>query len=157
MRKTKTEAIGGYRYTVTQLGFSDGKKVYRRILNLVGGAAEGFEGDGGGAMKAIGKIVQGLSDADLDFLCTTYAPMTTVSGGEFKGSPNLDSIIEEHFAGRMVDMTKWLMLCIKNDFSDFLAVLGTGLAEKSAPATESASKFPEGVTGIVGVSVPANG
>jgi hypothetical protein len=151
MRETRTEVIGRYRYAITQLGATQGRKVYRRLLSLVGSAAEGLGGSGeGAALRALGKLVQGLSDEDLDFFCDTFSPMTAVSGGEFKGSPQLDQIFEEHFAGRMVDLTKWLLACFRVNFPDFFALLSSGLA--AGESTQNAAQASISLAAPIGSS-----
>lgn len=161
MRQSLTESIGKYRYTITQLGATQGRRVYRRLLSLVGSAAESLEtSNEGAALKMIGKLVANLSDEDLDFFCDTFAPVTSVSGGEFGNkNPQLDAIFEEHFSGRMIEMTKWLLACFKCNFSDLFQVLGSGAAEASvvaeAPKDGSPLSSQKSLIGRFGVSSQA--
>ncbi len=115
MRETKTQNIGAFQYSVTQLGATASRKVFVRLAKLFGAGATGKD--------PIAAILAALNDEDIDFLCDQFSKMTNVKLDE-KHSPLLASIFEEHFAGNIWDMLQWLGFCLEVNYGSFLGELG---------------------------------
>jgi hypothetical protein len=131
MRESKTHLINGFNYTVSQLGAKEGRRVLARILRSVAGAATAagdLARDGGDATEAalsgVAKLVENLSDADVDYLCDTFAATTMVGPeGQDVALPLKDQF-NEHFAGKYGDMVKWLWASLETNYGSFLGGLG---------------------------------
>ena len=131
MIETKQKQIGprGYTYHVTQFGAKQGGRVLVRLLKMVGGAA----GDAMGGVKdfdlsVIGKMVGNLaetvSEEDYDFLCDTFTPLSSVSGGEYQAASGMplssEGVFDLHFAGAYQELGQWLLFCIEVNYGGFL-------------------------------------
>lgn len=131
MRESRTHLINGFSYTIQQLGAKDGRRVLARLLRSVAGAAGEAsdlvkEGSNGAeaALAGIAKLVENLSDADVDYLCDTFAP-TTLYGPEGKDVQlQLKDSFNDHFAGKYGDMVRWLWAALETNYASFFDGLG---------------------------------
>lgn len=127
-REQKSKVIGNFEYQVTQLGATEGRKVFTRLAKLLGAGA--------GSKEPIAGILAALNDEDVGYLCEVFAKVTFVKIDE-KRSPQLSGIFEEHFAGQYNGMVKWLLFCLELNFASFfqeigVAMTGSGLLEKAS-------------------------
>jgi microcystin degradation protein MlrC len=117
MRESKNHNIDGYTYAVQQLGAKKGRLVLARVIRIVSGAAESDD--------PVAKLGASLSDAEVDYLCDTFAATTQVSK---EGDPNkawvLADVFDDHFAGRYGAMVKWLWAALETNYSSFLSDVG---------------------------------
>ena len=152
MRESKQHNINGFTYTISQLGAKEGRRVLARILRSVAGAATAageLAKEGGDATEAalsgVAKLVENLSDADVDYLCDTFAATTTVGPEGKDVALQLKDCFNEHFAGRYGDMVKWLWASLETNYGSFLGGLGldvgalVGKAKTALTATKSST------------------
>jgi hypothetical protein len=144
MRKSVTKDIDGITFTIQQLGAKDGRRVLTRITKVVG---SGFAGD------SFAAAVQALTDADVDFLCDTFAANTTYSEDGGQHTYELAKLFDEIFADKYGTMLRWLWACLEVSFGSFLGELGitpgvvselktkamAAMAAPSAPISSSGS------------------
>lgn len=116
MLETKNKQIGANEYQVTQLGAIQGRKVLARLARVIGPAIA--EVGTGGVTAALAKAAEGLTDADVDYFCETFAPMTHVRMPDGK-TPKLSQIFDFHFAANYLELTKWLGFCLEVNFGSF--------------------------------------
>lgn len=122
MIKTDTTTIDGYRYSVAQLGSSEGRRILVKLTRLLGpalGRLVGGEGRPSDAVsEAIAEFSAGANEDDLEDLCRTFGQSTEL---DVDGKPmllNLD-MQELHFAGRYGAMFQWLGFCLRVNYADF--------------------------------------
>jgi hypothetical protein len=143
MLKTSTKTIGGYTYRVTQLDAVRGRRALGRLGRVIGSAFEALQGkaDEEGLTSALGKLLSGLSDADVDYFCDLFSACTSVSGGSFGDGlePQLESVFATHFAGRYGEMLQWLIFCLQANFGSFFGEAAKLMASKSAAAERASS------------------
>jgi len=132
--ETKEKLIGKNTYKVTQLGAVTGRKVFAKLMGLVGPAMAVAAGEGG-VEKALASLFSGLDDANMDYFCDQFAPNTMVStGGKlFK----LSDIFDLHFAGNYGELASWLLFSLEVNFGDFLDVLKSRVVNAPEPAKEA--------------------
>lgn len=121
MRQSFSHTIGEYNYEISQLGAKDGRLVLARIFRSVGKVVAAASGDGT-PEAAIAAFAESLTDADLEFVCDKFAKCTQVGQGD-KRIP-LESAFDAHFAGKYVDMLKWLWHSLQANFGSFLDEAG---------------------------------
>src|SRR5256885_17059223 len=95
MREVQSHTIDSQTYKIQQLGAKQGRLVLGRLLRLAGPAAE--------ADDPIARLLSGLTDAEIEFLCDTFAKVTRVVGTNANGQETeleLTGIFDDHFAGR---------------------------------------------------------
>lgn len=145
MIESHTRTIGRHAYTVTQIKAKQGNAVLVRLAKLAGptlaslftGAESGPEDaldrvsvEGlGGALRAFSA---GLTEADLDWLCSTFADCTTVETEPGSIKP-LRGIFDLHFAGAYLEMFEWLAFCLEVNYADFFGALATRAKQAKAP------------------------
>jgi hypothetical protein len=123
--------IGPYTYKVTQLDAIQGIEVLTRFINIVGPAlASADEKDAGASVaKALAGLSTKLTADDVKYFVGKFSKLTSVSGGDLKvgHEPQLDAIFSAHFAGRYLDMFKWLAFCFEVNFRSFFSEGGASL------------------------------
>lgn len=123
--------IGAYTYKVTQLDAIQGIEVLTRFVNIVGPAlASADTKDAALALaKAFGDLSTKLTAEDVKYFVGKFSKLTTVSGGDLKAGhePQLDTIFAAHFAGRYLDLFKWLAFCFEVNFRSFFTESGASL------------------------------
>ena len=129
MRESRQHTIGDYTYTIQQLGAKEGRIVLARVLRVIAGAA-GAAQSSDDALEAAGagiaKLVEGLSDAELTFLCDTFARATMVGRAGTMDAIRLSDGVtfDEHFAGRYGEMLRWLWASLETNYASFLSDMG---------------------------------
>jgi len=151
MRKSETsEAIGGYRYKVRQLGTSDGLGVLTQIARMILPSAGAVVGggsiqelmnsslDGDKFAKIATQLATSLNGSDVNQIIQKLAAHTDILGPGFgdAGAP-LDVHFDDHFAGRYRDLVKWAQFALKVNFANFLSGLVPG------GGTEPDSQVPQ--------------
>ncbi len=150
--RVQSKTINGCRYEVEPLGFTTGRRVFVRLANLVGPALASLDtssapkGDATAAAsaftEAIGRLLGGLRDEDLEFFQEAFAKRTRVhlDGGK---APVLADVIEVHFAGdRFADFFEWLVFAFTVTYGDFFV----GAWRKIQAALPSASVVSRTIT-----------
>lgn len=134
MLETKTKEIGACSYSVQQLGALKGHQVLMRLLKCIGPALEGLEGKKLSEEVLAGmlaKVVSELDEGAVDYFCDAFAGSTTVLMPDGK-APFLNHVFDVHFAGKYLDLAKWLVFCMEVNFGDFFGEALKSAAKKSA-------------------------
>lgn len=151
MRETVSKSIDGFEYQIQQLGAKQGKTVMARMLRVFAPAAE--------ASDPIAKLAAALTDAELDFLCDTFAKVTQFSAADKPQAVlRLSDFFDDHFAGRYGAMVKWLWACVEVNYGTFLADVGLGpndLANLMGRATALTQTNLIGASGALSAPVGA--
>lgn len=142
MRESKAKVIGKYEYTVTQLPATEARHVFTMLARVFGSAA--------GSAEPIAALMAEIKDDNLDVLCKKFSSQTFVAINS-KQSPLLADVFDEHFAGDIGGMFKWLAFCLEVNFGNFFAELGLDLAKLGPRLKASVSASPTTVTGPSGV------
>jgi hypothetical protein len=115
MRKSVQKEIDGVTFTIRQLGAKEGRRVLIRLTKVVG---SGFAGE------SFAAAMVALTDADVDFLCDTFAASTDYSEDGGVHTYELGKVFDEFFAGKYGTMIRWLWACLEVSFGSFLSELG---------------------------------
>lgn len=121
---TKTVEIDGERYTIRMLDAVIASNLYFKLLNVAGGALEtvGTMSTPGTSqelsMRVAGALLRSVPIKLMTELRTVFANSCTVQIAA--AEPKVSTVFENHFAGRMAHMSKWLIECLRVNFADFL-------------------------------------
>lgn len=127
MLETQRRDIGGVTYEVRQLDAVRGRRVFMRFAKVVAPALGALKAAGKMApdealAHALGQLVNGVTEDDLDFFCDAFAPTTCMVEGSKR--PELAKCFELHFAGRYLELLQWLAFCFEVNFGTFFQKLG---------------------------------
>jgi hypothetical protein len=160
--QTETRVIGGRTYRVTQLTALKARALFVRLIKMVGpmaaallgtGNARGFlDMDGKEVGPMIVSFCERISDEELDYFCSVLGEQSQVINERGEGATLARNIIDVEFAGRLMDLFKWLTFALEVNFSDFLSVAKAIPAAKSKGRTSEPLPFREGSTGTSGAS-----
>lgn len=162
MALTRTvREIGGVRYALQTVPALAGRKLYFRLLQIVGPAAtralrsgvvslKSFLGPNSKANMAAAALAADafeelfarLSEADLELFVHTFADHTFVlcaDGSELPLSKTIDTFA---FAGRPGLLVQWLRASMEHSLSGFLADSGITFPQSSATPEAAASPSP---------------
>lgn len=126
-RPTVVVDIGGDKYEIAALSAVEGRRVYLRLIKLLGPALGKIaNGDKLPAqdklLGAVTELLAGLDEADLDLFCDSFGNATNLVTDPRKRITLDRATFGEHFCGKYADMTRWLVECVKvNKFLDFLS------------------------------------
>ena len=126
--KTVTAVIDGTTYIIRQMGARQGREVLFILSSALSGGLTEVSGDfkslADTGMDDLGKAIQGALNAmgknNFNLVCDTMAEHTAVQVGN--GQLELSMMFDDHFAGRYLEMGKWLVEALKANFSDFFTV-----------------------------------
>lgn len=151
MIETHDRVISGQVYKITQHGAKEGRKVLARLVQILGKPVAALaDGEGLNALvNAVGAFVAGLTPAEVDYFCDTFAPKTVV---QMDGAPvNLHGVFDLHFAGQYGDMLDWLVACIEVNYASFFVALRARVQTRMLAAMVmmkgAPSASPTGATG----------
>lgn len=139
--KNETRQIGSYSYKVTALNALDGRKAFVRLVKLVGPAISAFGAGNSNddLLKGLSTFASNLDEADFEFFCNKFSPVTDVSGGELGEQPRtLEKVFMTHFSANYFEMCEWLAFAFEVNFSSFFA----GAAEAMKGLSKKAASFP---------------
>lgn len=125
MIEVQEKEIRGRTYRVAQLGSTLGRRTLTRLVQAIGPSlAELIKSEGEGidlasTAGAIATFSRDLKDADLEYLCSTFAKVTEVQGEDADAWLPLDKHLDLHFAGKYGAMFEWLWFCLEVNYSDF--------------------------------------
>lgn len=144
MLKKETKTIGEHTYEVTQLDAVRGRSVFLRFAKLIApGAGDVVENTGEETntriVKALAKIVQNVSEEDLNVFCDVFSQSTClqVTGDDGRmRAPKLKETFNLHFAGNYDEMIQWLYFCFEVNFGNFFAKAGLRRATPAPAKTE---------------------
>lgn len=150
--KQEEKRIGDYTYRVTQLDAIEGSRVFVRFTKTFGPALSSLNTDD--FESTVGSLIAGftsrLEEKDFEHYCRLFAKLTEVEGGDLEdgASPQLSDIFAVHFAGRYLELVRWLIFCFEVNFRGFF----DGAGDLLRKATASASKSPKASTSSSGDS-----
>jgi hypothetical protein len=156
--------IGDCTYRVEPLGFVDGRKLFVRLLNILGPSMASMDSkveDGTpGAQEAavnafwggIGKLLTSVKDEDLVHLEALFKVRTTVVLPPNDQGQVLEPVLRDimypkdgpgHFAGdRFLDYFQWLAFCLKVTYGPFFSGAWTKMASVAALAPGGKAALP---------------
>lgn len=137
MLKQSEKVIGNNTYKVTALGAIKGRAVFIMLLRLFGATADGLKKDT--LLSALQDLAKNLTDADLTFLCDTFAKVTDVQLPDGR-SPRLADVFDLHFSENYLEMFEWLAFCLEVNFSSFFRGLAERLAKDGSAKQPAASR-----------------
>ena len=137
-RVNQSKKIGNHTYEVTPLGAIEGRRVFAKLAQLMGGMV-GMIAAGGKAdmVKGFQAFAESCTPDVMDFFCDTFSKVTQVHMPDGK-VPYLKDIFDDHFADNYSAMVEWLAFCLEVNFASFLGGAG-GLAAllRRDPATSA--------------------
>jgi len=169
-RPVKERVICGHTYKVTLLGALQGRLMLVRLVKTFGPALAAFlEGvlnaKGGlteslalGSADAIRDLALKLTEKDLADISDQLAHFTAVVISH-DTEPQLDKILDEHFAGRYDAYMQWLGFALEANFASFFGASSSGsrdLLGKLKTLIASASTSPTASTGTSTASPQAS-
>lgn len=147
--KVKSGDIGGYTYEVVQLGATAGLRMSAELIKILApslGALAGNADLTGGIKSAIGghlkpkaledaarALASSLDSTKVQAIVKELADTTEIWGPGFgdAGAP-LSMHFDDHFAGKYVNLGRWLAFALKVNFSDFFDGL-SGMQGQPSP------------------------
>jgi hypothetical protein len=151
--KTAVLDVDGTSYKVTALNTTPMLELYDELREVLGESIQEAMAKGGSAEAIASRVIFGALTAMprgmLVRLGKIFAP-TTELGLQATGSVGTvwvkleGELYEQHFATKPAHWTKWVIACLKHNYSDFLDAFQNSIGAKSAAveATKSASKSP---------------
>lgn len=127
--KSTTFTVDGQSYSTSQMSAVDGRKVFLRLVKAVAPALDKLDFSKStdadqreqSMLKAAASVLASLDEELLELLCEEFGSRTVHVINPTK-TPQMDRVyFGPHFAGRYVQMTKWLLECCKaNGLLSFL-------------------------------------
>lgn len=154
MLPKKSKDIGSCKYTVTMLGAIKGREVLTKLAKLIAPALEGMDGKEfteASMARMLGKLLKELNTNDISYFCEAFTENTEVLLPDGK-APYLHHIFDEHFAGKYLEMTKWLIFCIEVNFGNFFVEALRSASQKSAVSPASKESEPQSQSISTGTS-----
>lgn len=124
--------LGGYTYRVTQLGARKAAEVLERLVKLVAPGTRGFADSVAvaqtldalammGLPAAVATVLDELKVGTTMEVAEIFAPFTNVREDERTDGPGprLDKVFDQHFAGKLSHLYRWLVFCVEVNYSDF--------------------------------------
>ena len=131
-RANKVRKIGTHSYEVTQLGAIEGRRVFARLAQIMGGMVGALAAGGKpNPVEAFKSFAEALEPEVMDFFCDTFTKVTQVHKPDGKVL-FLKDIFDDHFADNYGEMVEWLTFCLEVNFASFLGGAG-GLAALLRP------------------------
>jgi hypothetical protein len=138
MRQAFDYVIRGESFTVEQLGAREGSKVLARLTKVIAPVAAMASADAK-TEDILAKLLDALTEEDLDYLTTVFAQATRVTLASGKVITLKDQF-DEYFAGKYGLMLQWFYKCLDANFASFLAEFGIDLQSLSGEATKALQK-----------------
>lgn len=134
-RKTEVLVVDDTKYQVTQLTTTEGADLYEELLRIVGPSLKDASFLAGEApetavlrvmLGSIGSLPRGMVNR-MGKLFAKHSKVQATMGAAETAIEFNDAFYDEHFAGRMGHLTRWIMACLRFNFSDFLpSAAGSG-------------------------------
>lgn len=151
MVQSKIISVDGVEYEITQLGATEGHKLWLRLLKTISAVVRGLAGaptfDERAMARAVSDLITELDEPTYEALCQAFTRRSTLVQGEKRPPLNFDM----QFAGNYLAMSKWLGECIMFNFGNFSdgASLGKLIdLAKARVAAAAASKSQSQPTSI---------
>lgn len=136
--------IDGKAYQIRPLNVVEGRKVYAKLQRTL--AILGDEKLGALDPILVATLSGTLTESDLEFLVTAFAPTTTaVTGTDEKGEPLVQCLKDKGvqdalFAGNFEAMFEWLAACIQVNFAGLIAKMRSAVSSFGDKAQDSQPK-----------------
>lgn len=141
--------IDDEKYKLTLLDGITASDLFFEIVNAIGGsfsklaAVDSAQSKDAFGMAIAGAIVSGVGTPMLVKLRKAFLESCTVV--QEQSTPRLDRVASVHFAGRPAHMLLWQVMCMKENFADFLddgfiakiKAMIPGLAQPASPSPET--------------------
>lgn len=146
--KEKSFVVDGFDYKATMLGALQGRRLWLKLLHVLAGPLKALAShetfDQAAGVGAVAALIDALDDGTAEELYEVFGKSCLVRNGE--RWPQLEGVVfDTHFAGRYVEMSKWLGEMIVFNFAGFLGDMSLGsitaLAAK-ATAAKTPTKSP---------------
>lgn len=135
MLESQEKKIGEIMYRVTQLPALPGRKLlvrlYKTLGPTIGAALKGLPDSGSsvslGSLEsssigdALTALAHDLTEDDLEYVVTTLTGTTEFSRETNKWLP-LRNELDDHWAGKYLQMFQWIAFGLQVNYADFLAV-----------------------------------
>ncbi len=123
-RVNKTRKIGEHGYEVTQLGAIEGRKVFARLAQLMGGMVGALAAGGKpNPVDAFKSFAEAMTPEVMDYFCDTFTKVTQIHKTDGKVL-FLKDVFDDHFADNYGEMVEWLTFCLEVNFASFLGGAG---------------------------------
>jgi len=119
MRKTETVTVGSNTFQITQLGALQGRKVFLRLVKVLGPALSAAQAAASpeAALGALLGQAGAVSEEDFEYLCDVFSEHTElVAAGK---SQRLKEIFDVVFIADYKGMLEWLGASVKVNFASF--------------------------------------
>jgi hypothetical protein len=141
MRKTETFEIAGSKYTITQLGATQGSKLYHELIKALGPTIRSklenykelldLEGkdETASSVAVMSLFLEVYESLPLDLVSRlqfVFSETTKVQMGEIWMELSTGDIFDQHFAGKYESMMMWLFTALKFNFAGFLGSKAKG-------------------------------
>lgn len=110
------EEIEGVRYEAWPLPFSAARGILLKVSRALGAAAGAVDGT---STQQVGAILSSLSDKDIAQISEAFGNASRYHDGT-NMVPLIASAQELHFAGRFDSFVRWIVLCVRVNFSGFI-------------------------------------
>lgn len=136
-RPVRERVICGVKYQVTLLGAKQGRAMLVRLVKTLGPAVAAFlEGvlnaKGGldvslalGSAEALRDFIDKLNDKDIADISDQLAHFTVVVLSP-ELQPQLDAVLDDHFAGNYQAYSQWLAFALEANFASFFGGSSVG-------------------------------
>ena len=140
LRGSSTVTIGDTVYTIRQMGARQGREIWFILVAALSGGLKEVRQDissiNDAGLNDLGKVIEGalkaLGKDDFNTVCDAMVEHTAVVSGNRHFE--LSMMFDDHFAGRDLEMGKWLMEALKANFADFFTEFKAMVAPKSPDA-----------------------
>lgn len=150
-RAVKVETIDGTRYRVRMLGGVDASRALLPAMRIAPALFEAGAAIAAGRFGRAAVCMQAVREEDLQALIGYFEAASEYEqktpGAVGKNGPIADAgmflpmtgAFDDHFAGRVPSMIRWIKFCYELNFADFLADL---VPSTTAPKTETPPTDP---------------
>lgn len=149
-KQTKLFKIDDAEFELEQLGGVEGMDLFDRLTGELGPSVMGNiiaalgtkDPEAAIGMALVGAMVKLPAEFKVQ-LRVRFAGLSKLKAGGMLLTLgdgvklDVDSIFDQHFAGRFGHMTKWLIACLKWSFIDFLPSSPASAAEPTTPTTSA--------------------
>jgi len=152
--KVKRVVIGKHEYELTQLGAVEGRRLWVKVLKLLAPAIKELAVAGklneAALAMAVGTVIEDLDENIFVDFCKAFTARTRLRTDADQWPEMTEAMFDLHFAGRYIDMTKWLGECLLFNFGDYFGEASIETLSGMAREAGLQSPFQKGSTGTSG-------
>ena len=137
MREPQELRFGGYVYTVRPLGAEKSMATFERLIKLVAPGSRGIADAVTvaktlealtlvGLPAALSSVLEELKVGTTLELAKVFGPSSNVRVEDFTEGPGprVDAVLDDHFAGKLSHLYRWLCFCVEVNYGDFFDSAG---------------------------------